>query len=88
MPRRAMITAAKRRDRPLITIYGLGDSGNCYKPRLLCALLGRQFRHVEVSTTTGATREAAFLAKNPNGKVPLLELDDGGRVTESNAILW
>ncbi len=72
----------------MITIYGMGDSGNCYKPRLLCALLGIPFRHVEISTAAGQTREAAFLAKNPNGKVPLLELEDGTLLPESNAILW
>ena len=65
----------------------MADSGNCYKPRLLMALLGRPFRHVEVSTLDGGTRQPAFLAANPNGKVPLLELEDGRTLPESNAIL-
>lgn len=69
------------------TIYGMIDSGNCYKPRLLMAKLGESFRHVEVSSRDGATRTAAYLAKNPNGMVPLLELEDGRRLAESNAIL-
>ena len=69
------------------TIYGMTDSGNCYKPRLLMALLGRPFRHVETSSRDGTTRQPSFLAKNANGKVPLLELDDGRFVAESNAIL-
>ncbi|MGI6852018.1 glutathione S-transferase family protein [Mesorhizobium sp. 1B3] len=69
------------------TIYGMIDSGNCYKPRLLMAKLGESFRHVEVSSRDGATRTAAYLAKNPNGMVPLLELADGRRLAESNAIL-
>ena len=69
------------------TIYGMADSGNCYKPRLLMAKLGRQFRHVEVSSHDGGTRAEAFTAKNPNAMVPLLEFDDGRVLAESNAIL-
>jgi glutathione S-transferase len=68
-------------------IYGMLDSGNCYKPRLLMAKLGRRFDHVDVSSHDGGTRSAAYLAKNPNGMVPLLELDDGRLLAESNAIL-
>jgi len=71
----------------MITIYGMTDSGNCYKPRLLLAKLGRPFRHVEVNSLDGSTRKPDFLANNANGKVPVLELDDGRRVAESNAIL-
>jgi len=40
----------------MITIYGMTDSGNCYKPRLLLAKLGRPFRHVEVNSLDGSTR--------------------------------
>jgi glutathione S-transferase len=72
----------------MITIYGQDDSGNCYKPRLLLAKLGIPFRHVETkSGAGGATRTETFLAKNPNGKVPLLELEDGRLLAESNAML-
>ena len=71
----------------MLTIYGMQGSGNCYKPRLLMALLGRPFRHVEVSTVDGATRTPEYLAMNPNGKVPLLAFEDGRRLPESNAIL-
>ena len=71
----------------MLTIHGMADSGNCYKPRLLMALIGRPFRHVEVSSLDGGTRQPAFLAANPNGKVPLLELEDGRTLPESNAIL-
>jgi glutathione S-transferase len=63
------------------------DSGNCYKPRLLMAKLGQPFTHVEVSSHDGSTRSAEYLAKNPNGMVPLLQLDDGRLLAESNAIL-
>ncbi len=71
----------------MTTIYGMTDSGNCYKPRLLMAKLGRPFRHVEVSSTDGGTRSEAFTAKNPNAMVPLLEFDDGRLLAESNAML-
>ena len=68
-------------------IYGMPDSGNCYKPRLLMAKLGKPFEHVELSSHNGATRSAEYTAKNPNAMVPLLELDDGRLLAESNAIL-
>lgn len=68
-------------------LYGMIDSGNCYKPRLLMAKLGIAFTNVEVSSHTGDTRKADYVAKNPNAMVPLLELDDGRRLAESNAIL-
>lgn len=71
----------------MITIYGMSDSGNSYKPRLLMAKLGRPFRHVETNSRDGSTRSAAYLAKNANGKVPLLELEDGRFLAKSNAIL-
>ena len=71
----------------MMTLYGMTDSGNCYKPRLLLAKLGQPFHHVETSSIDGTTRRPAFLAKNPNGRVPLLELEDGRLLAESNAIL-
>ncbi len=69
------------------TIYGMGVSGNCYKLRLLLEQLGRQYRWVEIDSAHGETRTPAYLAKNPNGRVPMLELEDGRRLVESNAIL-
>jgi len=71
----------------MITLYSQQASGNAYKPRLLMALLGIPFRIVDVNTYDGSTRNPDFLAKNPIGKVPLLEFDDGRRLAESNAIL-
>jgi len=71
-----------------VTLYDDLDSGNCYKVRLLMALLERDYRRVEVDITRGETRTAAFLKKNPNGRVPTLELEDGSFIAESNAILW
>ncbi|KAF1697746.1 glutathione S-transferase family protein [Pseudoxanthomonas koreensis] len=71
----------------MITVHGMSMSGNCYKVRLLLEQLGREYRWNEVDAPRGATRTPEFLAKNPNGRVPLLELDDGRTLPESNAIL-
>lgn len=71
----------------MYTLYGMTGSGNCYKPALLMTQLDIDFRWVEVDLLKGATRTPDFLAKNPNGRVPLLELADGRRLAESNAML-
>ncbi len=75
----------------MITVYGYSSSGNCHKLRLLLGHLGRQpdrdFRWIEIDSPHGATRTPEFLSKNPNGKVPMIELDDGRVMVESNAIL-
>ena len=71
----------------MITVYGFSASGNCHKLRLLLEQLGREYRWEEVDSTAGATRTPEYLARNPNGKVPILELEDGRVLTESNAIL-
>jgi len=72
----------------VLTLYDYLDSGNGYKIRLLCALLNAPYRWVEVDILTGATRTPEFLAKNPNGRIPTVKLDDGSFLAESNAILW
>jgi len=71
-----------------VILYDYLDSGNGYKIRLLLAQLGRPYRWVELDITTGQTRTPAFLAKNPNGRIPTVELDDGTCLAESDAILW
>ncbi|MEO7478616.1 MAG: glutathione S-transferase family protein [Lysobacteraceae bacterium] len=71
----------------MITIYGFSPSGNCYKLRLLLSHLGRAHRWIETDSAHGATRTPEYLTKNPNGKVPMIELDDGRVMVESNAIL-
>ena len=70
-----------------VTVYGMKASGNCYKLQLLLEQLQRHHRWVEIDSVNGQTRTPEFLAKNPNGKIPLLELPDGRRLAESNAIL-
>lgn len=69
------------------TVYGMKTSGNCYKVQLALEQLGRPYRWIEMDSASGETRTPDYLAKNPNGKVPLLELGDGRRLAESNAIL-
>lgn len=71
----------------MITAYGMSTSGNCYKVRLLLEQLGREYRWVEIDSAHGETRTPAFLAKNPNGRVPIVEREDGSVLPESNAIL-
>ena len=71
----------------MIAVYGFSPSGNCHKVRLLLEQLGRDYRWVEKRSDDGSTRTPDMLAKNPNGKVPFIELDDGRVLTESNAIL-
>ncbi len=68
-------------------IYGDLQSGNCYKVKLLCALLDIAHEWVEVDILAGDTKKPEFFKKNPNGKIPLLELSDGQYLSESNAIL-
>ena len=68
-------------------IYGDSRSGNCYKIQLLCAELGLEYEWREVDILAGETRTESFLAMNPNGRIPLLALPDGGLLPESNAIL-
>lgn len=69
-------------------IYGDLISGNCYKIKLLCALLDISHEWIAMDIMAGDTRTEDFLDKNPNGKIPLLELEDGRFIAESNAILF
>ncbi len=64
------------------------DSGNGYKVRLLLAQLGQKYQWTEVDIDKGETRTAEFLKRNPNGRIPTLELDGGTCLFESNAIMW
>ena len=71
----------------MTTVYGMKTSGNCYKVQLALEQLGQPYRWIEIDSAAGETRTPEYLARNPNGKVPLLELDDGRHLAESNAIL-
>ncbi|HYR96343.1 MAG TPA: glutathione S-transferase family protein [Candidatus Binatus sp.] len=69
-------------------LYDFLPSGNGYKVRLLLSQLGIPFALVERDIMKGETRTPEFLALNPNGRIPVLELDDGRRLCESDAILF
>lgn len=68
-------------------VYGMAASGNCYKVKLLLNQLGVKSVWHETDTRKGETRTQVFLAMNPVGKVPVLILEDGRILPESNAIL-
>ena len=68
-------------------LHGMGQSGNCWKAATILTLTGRVFEWVHTDANAGDTRTAAFLALNPTGKIPVLVLEDGTILTESNAIL-
>lgn len=70
-----------------MVLHDFLPSGNGYKIRLLCACLGLNVTLKEYDITKGETRTEAFLALSPNGKIPVLELDNGDVLSESNAIL-
>ena len=70
----------------MLKLYDFLESGNGYKVRLLLHQLAIPFERVEMDIVRGETRTPEFLAKNPNGRIPLLELDDGSYLAESNAI--
>ena len=72
----------------MLTLYDYLDSGNGYKVRLLAALTRTPYRLIELDIDKGETRTPEFLAKNPNGRIPALELGDGQVLAESNAILF
>ena len=71
----------------MITLYDNMDSGNGYKIRLLLAQLEEPYRHVDLDILHGASRTPEFLAKNLNGRIPIIELEDGRFLAESDAIL-
>lgn len=71
-----------------VTLYGFLPSGNVYKVRLLLAQLGIAHRRVEVAQYHGDTALPAFRKINPNGKVPVVQLENGRVLTESGSILY
>jgi glutathione S-transferase len=69
-------------------LYDYAASGNCYKARLLLALLGRPYERVLVDLFAGDTLTDAYAVLNPVREAPVLVLDDGTVITQSPAILW
>jgi glutathione S-transferase len=68
-------------------LYDHPASGNCMKPRILLRQLGIDYEPVLVDLFLRETRTPEHLARNPDGRVPVLELDDGTTIPESGAIL-
>ena len=69
-------------------LYDYIASGNCYKVRLLLSLLDRECERVAVDIFAGDTLTEEYGRMNPLRETPVLELDSGEVVTQSNAILW
>ena len=69
-------------------LYDYLPSGNGYKVRLVLKQLELPYELIELDIITGASRTADFLAKNPNGRIPVLELPGKGCLSESHAIVW
>ncbi len=72
----------------MMHLYDYWESGNGYKVRMMLHRRGLPFERTELDILKGETRTADFLARNPNGRIPYLVLDDGTGLAESNAILW
>lgn len=70
-----------------LRLYDFLPSGNGYKIRLLLTQMGMPFERVNINILKGESRTSAFLSKNPNGKIPVLEIETGQYLAESNAIL-
>jgi glutathione S-transferase len=69
-------------------LYDYAASGNCYKVRLLLALLRREYERVPVDIFAGETLTDAYGALNPVRETPVLELESGAAIAQSSAILW
>ena len=69
-------------------LYDFLPSGNGYKVRLLLNNLEIPCELIELNILQGETRTSDFLVKNPNGKIPLLEIAPNKFISESNAILF
>jgi glutathione S-transferase len=72
----------------MFKLFEMGDSGNCYKIRLLLAMLDIEYERIPTDILNGESRTDAFLELNPNGKLPLLITPEGTPLAESNAILF
>jgi glutathione S-transferase len=71
----------------MIRVYGTSLSGNCHKVRMVLEALHLPYAWTEIDSSKGETRTPEFLARNPNGKVPVVELEPGVYLPESNAII-
>ncbi len=69
-------------------LFDFPFSGNGYKVRLALAHLGWRVEYETIDLLAGDAARPAFLARNPMGQIPVLELDDGTYLRESNSILY
>jgi glutathione S-transferase len=72
----------------MLRVYGMSESGNSHKVRMVLEALRLPYEWTEIDTMRAETRTTKFLAMNPNGKVPVLEIEPGKYLPESNAILF
>ncbi|GEM80652.1 glutathione S-transferase family protein [Vibrio superstes] len=68
-------------------VYGDLQSGNCLKVKLILSFLGIEHQWIHVNILENETKTPEFLSINPNGKIPVVVLNDGRTLSESNAIL-
>jgi glutathione S-transferase len=71
----------------MYNVFGMSASGNCYKVKLLLQQLKLEYQWQEIDILKGETGTPEFLAMNPNGKVPVLQIGPDQYLAESNAIL-
>src|ERR1700730_10327787 len=69
-------------------LYSMQRPKQLHQVRLALALLNAPYRAIEIDILRGESRTPDFLAKNPSGQVPLLEVAEGRYLDEYNAILW
>ena len=69
-------------------LYDFLPSGNSYKVRLLLSQLEIPYERVEINILKGESRTPEFLRQNPNGRIPLLEIEKGQYLSESNGIMY
>ena len=72
----------------MMKLFGDVRSGNCYKVQLTCALLGIPYEYIAIDILAGDTKTPEFLARSSVGQIPIVALDDGTILRESNAILY
>jgi glutathione S-transferase len=71
----------------MIRLYDFPASANCFKVRMLLSQLGVPYERVPVDIFAGDSRTPSYLERNPAGRTPLLETEDGAFIPESGAIL-
>lgn len=73
----------------MLIVHDNTESGNAYKVRLVLSLLGKEFKTIQYDVVKGETRTEEYLTNiNKNGRIPVLQFDDGRCLAESNAILY